>query len=288
MNLQDSLPFLKSERVELLEDVENFDEGLGTVYERFMLNSFFDSLIDSYSIEKVLEVPFYGMTGLSGINSVHFVRRGCKLTLVDSKKEKVDETIKLWGMLPYNGRHEIIYQDSLSQLPFADRSFDIVWNFAALWHVKEAEALLSEMARVSSNLILVFMPNRLQIGYLLRKYLLDRDFFSTVDERWTVLKRVEGILKNNGLRRIGEGVLDVPPWPDTCIPLKSMIKGMGLEIGSAERKGLWRWDIMEYYSGRSPELKERVEKYSFLEGMPVNWRLKTLWAHHRYMLFSKN
>jgi len=36
----------------------DFDEGLGTVYERFMLNSFFDSLVYSYQLKKVLEVPF--------------------------------------------------------------------------------------------------------------------------------------------------------------------------------------------------------------------------------------
>ena len=46
----------------------DFNEGLGTVYERFRLNHFFDRLLDTYAINTVLEFPIYGMTGLTGIN----------------------------------------------------------------------------------------------------------------------------------------------------------------------------------------------------------------------------
>ncbi len=78
-----------------MSNKRNFDEGLGTVYERFILNGFFDSLIDSYPINNVLEVPIYGMTGLTGINSVRFADRGCKVTMVDTKRENVNEAIDL-------------------------------------------------------------------------------------------------------------------------------------------------------------------------------------------------
>ena len=86
-----------------MNNIVDFDEGLGTVYERFILNDFFDLLIDSYEIDRVLEVPIYGMTGLTGINSVQFVRRGCRVTLVDSKEEKVNEALQIWKLLPYDG-----------------------------------------------------------------------------------------------------------------------------------------------------------------------------------------
>jgi hypothetical protein len=45
---------------------------------------------------------------------------------------------------------------------------------------------------------------------------------------------------------------------------------------------------MKYYSGKAPELKEKVEKLSFIENLPIHWRLKAIWAHHRYVIFQKN
>lgn len=272
------------------EKGRNFDEGLGTVYERFMLNSFFDPLINSHHVEKVLEVPFYGMTGLSGINSVHFAERGCKLAMVDSKKDKVDEAAELWGILPYDGQYEIIYQDDLSKLPFADKSFDLVWNFAALWHVKEAEELLSEMARVSSNLIVIFVPNQRQMGYILRKHLLDREFFEVVDERWVDTEKISSYFIKRGFKIKDIGFLDLPPWPDTCIPVKNILGRMGMGKSQKEEKseGPWTWDIVSYYLGKNPDLKQKVEKFSFLERKFTPRWFKNLWAHHRYMVFAEN
>ncbi len=272
----------------MLKKELNFDEGLGTVYERFILNNFFDSLIDSYQIKTVLEAPFYGMTGLTGINSVHFVERGCKLTMADYKKENVDEAIKLWEMLPYKGRYEIVHQKDSSKFPFADKSFDLVWNFAALWHVKKAEQLLLEMARVSSKLVLIFVPNKMQIGYFLRKYLLDRDFFKLVNEKWADIKTIRSIMNSLGLKVKKEGVLDVPPWPDTCFPIGRVLDKFGRRNEKVnEDKDLWRWDIMSYYKGKDLTLKEKVEKFSFIERLSIPWQIKALWAHHRYLLFSK-
>jgi len=266
-----------------------FDEGLGTVYERVMLNSFLDTLINSYQIKRVLEAPIYGMNGLTGINSVHFVNRGCKLIMIDSKREKVREAIELWNILPYKGRYEILYHDNLSKLPFRDGSFDLVWDFAALWHVREADLLLSEMARVSSNLLLIFVPNKIQIGYFLRKYLLDRNFFKFVNEKWINIKIVRSFIKSLGLKIEAEGVLDVPPWPDTCFPISRILDKFGRSNEKVNSdKGRWRWDIMSYYSGKDLTLKQRVEKFSFIERLSIPWQIKALWAHHRYLLFSKS
>ncbi len=44
---------------------------------------------------------------------------------------------------------------------------------------------------------------------------------------------------------------------------------------------------MDYYKGKRPGLRDIVDRYSFLERMPLPWRLKVIWAHHRYVLGSK-
>lgn len=272
-----------------MENILDFDEGLGTVYERFMLNDFFDLLIDAYAIDRVLEVPIYGMTGLTGINSVQFVRRGCKVTLVDSNEEKVDEAVQIWKLLPYEGDYEVLCHKDLSRLPFGDASFKLVWNFAALWYVRQVEKFLGEMARVSSHLVLIFVPNKKQIGYFFRKYLLDKRFFTEVDEKWVDTKRISAVLASLGMKLKDRGVLDIPPWPDTCVPIGKIFDKLGIKRNSEEdeRNKRWTWDIMSYYLGRAPALKRKVERFSFLEKISLPWKLKALWAHHNYLLFSK-
>jgi SAM-dependent methyltransferase len=267
-----------------------YDEGLGTVYERFMLNRLFDKLLDSYSIREVLEVPFYGMTGLTGINSVHFANRGCRVTLVDTKRERIAEAGEMWSVLGSEKNCQIHCCPDLSNLPFSDGQFELAWNFAALWHTDAPRALLSEMARVSSNLILIVVPNKKQVGYLLRKYVLDRDFFNKVDESWAGLDRVQSVLSSLHLSLVERGVVDVPPWPDTCMPVGEILAKFrpgksGPNLKSGKR---WNWDIVQYYLGADERLKERVEKLSFIENMPMPLQLKRLWAHHEYVLFSKN
>ena len=262
------------------------------MYERFMLNRLFDGLLARHPIRTVLEVPLYGMTGLTGINSVRFAERGCDLALVDSRKESIEEARRLLDTLPHGGRCTTVHQANLSRLPFADRGFDLVWNFAALWHVKNAEGLLSEMARVSSHLVLVVVANTAQPAYRLRKHLVDKGFFATVDERWTDIGRVNGCLSALGMHRVAQGVVDVPPWPDTCMPIGKIMEKIGLRREGRGRrrdsKRLWRWDIMEHYLGRDRTLKRAIGRLAFLEELPIPWWMKTVWAHHRYSVFSKD
>ncbi len=271
-------------------DPSDFDEGLGTVYERFMLNRLFERLMGPCSLNRVLEVPIYGTTGLTGINSVFFAGSGCKVTLVDPQKENVEKAAAIWRLLPYDNSYDILWNSDLSHLPFPDASFDLAWNFAALWHVGKPALLLAEMARVTSNLLLIVLPNRIQLGYPLRKYFLDRKFFDSVDERWADTANVRSTLASLGLRLRERGVVDVPPWPDTCLPVGRVLEKLGIRRASL-RRGLeksWRWDIVRYYTGEDRTLKDRVGKFSFIETLPIPWQLKTPLAHHKYLLFSKN
>ena len=48
----------------------DYNEGLGLVYERFVLNDFLLALKGRYGFANVIEAPLYGMAGVSGINSV--------------------------------------------------------------------------------------------------------------------------------------------------------------------------------------------------------------------------
>jgi SAM-dependent methyltransferase len=266
----------------------DYNEGLGLVYERLVLNDYLSRLMDTYEIQTVLEAPLFGMAGVSGINSVHLAQRGCEVTLVDVNAERLDGIRRVWDELSLPCR--FVLNGDLTRLPFPDQSFDLAWEWAGLWYLPDAEALLNELVRVSRHLVFVAMPNRLQIGYWLRKLLVDREFFETVDERWVNMGLIKRTLRQAAVTLVEEGVLDVPPWPDTVMPAAELLRRLGISSGRLETRFSgddWQWSTMDYYLGKRPELEQIIHRYAFLERLRLPWRLKVLWAHHRYVLVSK-
>jgi SAM-dependent methyltransferase len=265
--------------------LKDWNEGLGVVYERFVLNDYLDKLVDNFDIASVLEAPLYGMAGVSGINSVRLAERGCEVTLVDDNKERLAGITEIWRQLALTAT--FIHHQDFGQLPFDDNSFDLAWEWAGLWYLPDAEALLRELVRVSRRLVFVAMPNNLQVGYLMRKYVIDRDFFPNVDEKWVQMGRIKKTLKTTGLTFVDEGVLDVPPWPDTVMPAAEVLKRLGIrskKLNDQFTGDGWSWSTMDYYLGEQPELRDKVMKYAWLDHAPLPWQLKTIWAHHRYVL----
>jgi SAM-dependent methyltransferase len=263
----------------------DYDEGLGVVYERFVLNDYLECLADEYGVRSVLEAPVYGMAGVSGINSVCLARRGCDVTLVDCVEERLNGVAHIWRKLKLPARL-VLHQD-FAHLPFEDNSFDLAWEWAGLWYLPDAETLLRELARVSRKLVFVAMPNHFQVGYLMRKYLIDRDFFDTVDERWVQMGRITRVLRDAGVRFVDQGVLDVPPWPDTVMPAAEVLRRLGIKSKKLEAQFSgegWSWSTMAYYLGQEPDLYDRVMRYAWLDRASIPWQLKLVWAHHRYVL----
>lgn len=266
----------------------DYDEGLGLVYERLVLNDYLDGLLDRYEVLTVLEAPLFGMAGVSGINSVHLAQRGCDVTLVDTDAERLAGVQRIWQELDLPCR--FVLQDNLTELPFEDDSFDLTWEWAGLWFVPDAAGLLAELVRVSRQLVFVAMPNRLQIGYWLRKLLVDREFFDSVDEGWADLGLIRHTLRDRGLALIEEGVLDVPPWPDTVMPAAELLRRLGIRSSRLNERFSgddWQWSTMDYYLGKRPDLRSIVDGYAFLERLRLPWQLKAIWAHHRYLLGTK-
>jgi len=263
----------------------DYNEGLGLVYERFVLNDYLLGLKERYDIEDVLEAPLYGMAGVSGINSVMLARAGCQVTLVDDNAERLAGVARIWDELGL--RASFVAQEPLIKLPFAERRFDLVWNWAALWYLKNAGPLLRELVRVCRRVVFIAMPNPYQIGYIVRKRFVEPEFFKTVDERWVSMKLVKSVLVAEGVQIIEEGVLDVPPWPDTVMPAADFLRKLGIRSRRLESRFSgegWTWSTMDYYLGRRPDLRDKVMRYAWLDRLRIPWRLKLAWAHHRYLL----
>ncbi|MFN2290137.1 MAG: class I SAM-dependent methyltransferase [Anaerolineae bacterium] len=276
--------------------LSDYNEGLGLVYERFVLNDFLRDLQAQYDIESVLEAPLFGMAGVSGINSVALAKTGAEVTLVDDHAGRLAAVQRIWDELGLAAR--FVHHVDWGRLPFPDGAFDLAWNWAALWHLSDGSptksevpaALLRELVRVSARLVFVAMPNRLQVGYLLRKYILERDFVDYVDEAWADIGRVRRILEEAGLRIVHQGVLDVPPWPDTVMPASEVLKRLGIrseKLGDRFSGDSWEWSTMAYYLGQQPDLYDRVMRYAWLDRAPLPWQIKAVWAHHRFVVGLK-
>ena len=266
----------------------DYNEGLGLVYERFVLNDFLDDLRQRYALKTVLEAPLYGMAGVSGINDVMLARSGVDVTLVDDNAERLQGVERIW-------QEDLQQPISLVQvpptgwgeLPFEDGQFDMAWSWAALWYIQDPAALLNELARVSNKLVFVAMPNNIQVGYWMRKLIIDREFFKNHDESWTHIRRIRHILEEAGVEIIQQGVLDVPPWPDTVMPANEVLKRLGIRSQKLEERFTgddWHWSTMAYYMGEQPELRTQVMKYAWLDHAKLPWQVKSIWAHHRYLL----
>ncbi len=266
----------------------DYNEGLGLVYERFVLNDFLDDLRQRHRLHAVLEAPLYGMAGVSGINDVVFARNGVQVTMVDDTPERIAGVQRIWrDDLQLPADFVCIPPNRWGQLPFADRSFDLTWQWAGLWYIADPAGLLRELARTSRNLVFVAMPNNIQVGYWMRKLVIDREFFAAHDESWTDIERIRRILESAGVEIIDQGVLDVPPWPDTVMPANEVLKRLGIRSQQLEAQFTgegWTWSTMAYYLGEQPDLHARVMKYAWLDHAPLPWQVKSVWAHHRYLL----
>lgn len=268
----------------------DYNEGLGLVYERFVLNDFLDDLRQQYAIQSVLEAPLYGMAGVSGINDVIFAQNGVDVTMVDDNSERLDGVRRIWKD-DLKMQVELVKVDpgAWHRLPFEDNSFDFTWEWAGLWYIQDPENLLKELVRTSRKLVFVAMPNNIQVGYWMRKLLIDREFFQHHDDSWTNISRIRHILEDAGVKIIQQGVLDVPPWPDTVMPANEVLKRLGIKSQKLEEQFTgedWQWSTMAYYMGEEPDLRERVMKFAWLDHAPLPWQIKSVWAHHRYLLGS--
>jgi hypothetical protein len=266
----------------------DYNEGLGLVYERFVLNDFLSDLARRHAIRSVLEAPLYGMAGVSGINNVIFAQQGISVTAVDDTAQRIQGVRRIWEedlKLPIN--LVSVAADGWDHLPFPDAHFDLTWQWAGLWYIHNPAGLLRELVRTSQDLVFVAMPNNLQVGYWMRKLVIDRDFFRTHDENWTDIGRIRAILEAEGVEIIDQGVLDVPPWPDTVMPANEVLKRLGIRSRKLEEQFTgdgWQWSTMAYYLGQEPDLYDRVIRYAWLDHAPLPWQIKSVWAHHRYLL----
>jgi len=261
-------------------------EGLGSSYERVILNDRLLQFCKLFRVESVLEAPIFGFTGLSGINSMELARTGKQVRLLDHDVERIELIKKVWA--DSNLPVEIQYTNDYRKLPYESNSVDMTWNFSALWFVKDLETFLSEVTRVTKTVIVICVPNQTGIGYLSQKWQGKKEL-----ERLLNAKNIRDdvfvpIMQKQGWRLLMDELIDCPPWPDIGMAKEDFLGKFGASklVKPRVKDSESTLSILNYYHGNDESFPERMRRYNWLESYAPTM-LKRIWAHHHYYLFVK-
>ncbi|MER3523792.1 MAG: hypothetical protein C4326_06900 [Ignavibacteria bacterium] len=136
-----------------------------------------------YDIVELIEeecAPLYGLRFLeagsgTGRISLHLAKQGADVVLLDTSATALALSRSFFEKA---GMHGSFVQASAFALPFADSSFDVVWNTGLIEHFlfDDQVKILSEMVRVlkSGGKLLTFNPSSAGWLYRLGKCILER------------------------------------------------------------------------------------------------------------------
>ena len=264
------------------EYFKNRDEGMGTTYERFILHRHFEKLKAEFDVVSVLESPSFGMTGVSGINSMWWAARGVEVTVTDHDNARRVAIKKVWREvgLPVD---TTVCDPRYDTLPFSNKRFDLGWNFAALQFVRDIRPLLAELVRVVKKAIVICIPNRHNplVSLRIHKERGRAGLYYGNARRETIVRLMAGMQ----WREHRHFSFDVPPWPDIAMSKEEMLKRVGLsQLANHSRpKAQSPLCILDYFAGEAPSMPHKVLRLDRLERLPES--VRKYWAHHQWMLF---
>jgi SAM-dependent methyltransferase len=276
-----ALPILESWKTYF----DNHNEGLGSSYERVILNNLLLSLKVEYDITEVIEVPIFGFTGITGLNSLDLYSHGCNVTLIDQNPERVDKVRQIFEFM--HQEVQVLTVNSYSTLPFKEKNFDMAWNFSALWFVEDLNLFLSELSRITRKIILLCVPNQSGLGYLWQKTHTDIPEGICFHEEYINPILIKQIMNRIGWRFVREAYIDCPPWPDIGMSKEKFMRNLlgKTETITKENNRVKPISIIDYYRGLDNGFPGRMLKYSILEKI-APLLFKKFWSHHKWMLFE--
>jgi hypothetical protein len=265
------------------------NEGLGSSYERIILNKLLLKLYDEYHFASALESPCFGFTGTSGINLVALAQKGCRIMLEDDDLERIDLIKETWNKLGL--QIDIRYNKGFKLLDYPDDSIDLCFNFSAMWFVNDLSGFIKEICRISAKCILICVPNTEGIGFKgqLKGYTPER--YPNLHPSFIDRASIIFLMQKYGWNLLEENYIDCPPWPDIGMNKEDFFQqrfGITCKKHFSEADSLPEapLSILPYYRGEDPDFARRMLRLSFLERYAPQV-FKRFWAHHRYLLFCQ-
>ncbi len=264
-------------------------EGMGSSYERIVLNRKLLQLAEKHGIATAIETPCFGFTGISGINLMALADKGIAISLEDDDPQRLELIEALWQRL---GRHlQTRLNPGFRQLDYPDASFDLSFSFSALWFVDGLRDFMNELARITAKLIFISVPNRDGLGYKLQ-------FRDYSPQRYPSLKpeqidppSIITLLVRAGWQLLEADYIDCPPWPDIGMAKEDFLQKwlprrvLGMASFKTARQA-HPLSILDFYTGEDPDFARRMLRHHWFERLAPP-ALKRRWAHHYYLLFRR-
>lgn len=263
-------------------------EGLGSSYERVVLNDLLLATAKKHSVKTALESPSFGFTGISGINLMDLADSGVKVTLQDNDPQRLELIQELWQRLDRPLQAEL--NPDFRSLNHPDGAFDLSFSFSALWFVPDLKTFLTELARVTAKVIFISVPNRSGIGYKLQLRDYSPEKYPELNLGHIDPASIISILGKLGWKLENSGYFDCPPWPDIGMTKEELL-GKWLRIKSAPKveeaaKTDKYLSILSHYEGKDPDFEKRMRKLQWFEKIAPK-PFKKIWAHHFRLVFSR-
>ena len=274
--------------IPIIHDWEKYfdtpDEGMGSSYERIVINNVIHRLTDTYKVESILECPSFGFTGLSGINLMAEALEGRQIYLEDHDAHRLQMVKSLWKELELDLKTNL--NPDYKKLEYASKSIDMSFNFSALWFAADLKALITELCRVTSKVIMISVPNQFGLGFKMQMKDYKPELYPELHPANIDPALIIHLMRRAGWNKQEADWFDCPPWPDI---------GMSKEDFLAAKLGFPKpapksptsktpLTILNYYRGEDPEFKTRMLRFYSFENYAPPW-LKKAWAHHYYMVF---
>lgn len=262
-------------------------EGLGSSYERIVLNRLLLNLKARFAFSKILESPCFGFTGITGINLVALAQAGCKVHLEDNDAARLQLIQSSWQELglPFESK---LNQD-FSKLDYGDKAFDFAFNFSAIWFVQSLPGFISELCRVVKSAILICVPNQDGIGFKGQLKGYSTELYPQLKPEYIDPFSIIYLMQRHGWQLIEQDYIDCPPWPDIGMSkedfAKSIFKQSQLSENHTEVKAETALSILPYYKGEDPDFAARMLRFYPFEKLAPRC-FKRYWAHHKYLLFT--
>jgi nucleoside-diphosphate-sugar epimerase len=266
------------------------DEGLGTVYERFALRDVLQAAVERTGATSVLHAPLFGMMGFPGLDAVFLAQQGMRVGLLDFSPERLDAVVAKWKELGLTPETHLLDSRDPHRWPATlDAHYDLVFSFAALWWFDDPWAVLAAQARWADKAVLSSVPN-MNVFLRMRARLWHQGLFDRLNPEALDREAQVAAAGKIGLTPVDTGLFDIPPFPDTSVPLAKVVRAvLGKKDdqsapGPPDGTAAWNWSILPYLKGDQPDLEERVAKLAAWERYLPKPLAPGL-AHHRYTLF---
>ena len=216
------------------------DEGLGTVYERFALDRVLTTAMACSGSSSVLHAPAFGMMGIPGLDAVMLARRGARVGLLDFDAERLQAVRAVWESLGLNIETHLVdgpdprtWPDQLEGEPY-----DLVFSFAALWWFSDPDAVVAAQTRWARRAVVCAVPNK-NVFMRMRAALWHRSLFTELNAAALDIPALDESARRRGWAPVLEGLFDLPPFPDTSVPLAKLVRGWsGRQAGGGDRVGV--------------------------------------------------